>query len=637
MSGGEEVMAVRTLRVDVSSGRIQVEEVPEEVAFGFIGGRGLNSWRLFWEVGPGVEPLSDQNRVYFAIGPLDGIPVLGSRFNVSSKSPMTGLLGDSNAGGHFGAEMRFAGWDQIVIEGASCDPVYILVQDEEVSIRPARHLWGKDTWQVQALIREELGDEGVQVACVGPAAERGVVFAGVFCNLVRAAARTGMGAVLGAKKVKALAVRGTGALTPRHPERAHALLEQIRRYLINHPDYASRRAMGTTRLVSALNALGILATRHFRTGYFEAAARVSGERLAAEYNVASRGCFGCAVPCSRWFRIRSGTFRGLEGEGPEFESLAAFTARVGNDDLDVALKAIDLCNRYGMDTLTVAECISLLMELHHEGLLDGSVAGSLDLGWGNSRTILTLVEQIGRREGLGELFAAGPLAAARQLGRGAEEYVMHVKGLPLIQADPRGLKGYGLGFCVATRGGDHLRAEPYFELSFDAEEARRRFGVPQAGFPGEYLGKGKLVRYSEELCAVCDSLDVCKNTMVCMEAVDFQLAARLLEAVCGWSLDAEAVRKVGERIVNLERAYLVREGVDRRQDRLPSRFLETPLPAECGASAGLTFELEEMLDEYYRERGWDRDRGWPTRRKLEELDLGDVEADLRARGLVLRE
>ncbi|MFO8060803.1 MAG: aldehyde ferredoxin oxidoreductase family protein [Bacillota bacterium] len=626
----------RLLRIDVTDRSCRAEEIPEEIFRRYVGSRGLNMFRLFDELSEDTDPLGPDNKVIFGTGLLNGTLVPGTRFNVSAKSPQTGLVGDANAGGHFGSEMRFAGWDQIIIEGRSDEPVYIFVEDDSVQIRSAEHMWGRDVWETHSMIREELGDPDIQIACVGQAAENGVTYSGVFTNLVRAAARTGVGTVLASKKVKALAVRGHRPVKVADPEGFRELLAELDRRIYEHPDYASRSVMGTTRLVTSLNALGALVTRHFMTGYFPAADRVSGERLADEFNVKNRACFACTAPCSRWFIVREGPYRGLYGEGPEFEPLGVFTARVYNDDLGAALAAVDKCNRYGMDALTAGECIAMLMELNERGIISSEDAEGLDLSWGNAETMLTLLDRIAHQEGVGQLLREGSKKAAERIGKEAEPYAMHVKGLEIIQGEPRGLKGYGLGYCVASRGGDHLRAEPFFELTENAEESIRRYGTPKAAFPGEYEGKGKLVRHFEEWHAIIDSLNVCKNTAVCMEAMPLDMAAGFLNAVTGWDLTEAELRKAGERIINVERAFCIREGIERKHDRLPERFLSEPLPEECGPSAGLVFELEPMLDEYYTDRRWDLKRGWPTRQLLDELGLEDVREELLRKGFPLQ-
>ena len=625
----------RLLRIDVTDGSHKTEDIPEAMHRKYLGSRGLNMARLFEELSEDTDPLGPENKVIFGTGLLDGTLAPGTRYNVSAKSPQTGLVGDANAGGFFGSEMRFAGWAQIVIEGKADEPVYLFIEDDKVQIRSAEHLWGQDIWETHRIIQEELGDPNVQIACIGPAAENGVDYAGIFSNLVRVAARTGVGTVLASKNVKAVVLRGHKPVRVHQPGIFAELIERLDHAIFNHPDYASRGIMGTTRLVTALNAMGILVTRHFQTGVFEGADRVSGERLAEEFNVKNRACMACTAPCSRWFVIQEGPYKGLFGEGPEFECLGVFTARVCNDDMGAALQAIDKCNRYGMDALTAGECIAMLMELNELGIISSEDVDGLDLSWGNTETMLTLIDKIAHQEGVGKLLRHNAQRAAEQIGEEAEPYAMHVKGLEIIQGEPRGLKGYGLGYCVASRGGDHLRAEPFFEMSEDEEEAIRRFGTPKAAYPGEYEGKGKVVRYFEEWCAVVDCLNICKNTAICMEAMPFDLAAEFLNAVTGWDMTGDEVRKAGERIMNVERAFCVREGISRADDRLPDRFLNEPLPEECGPSAGLVFELDPMLDEYYADRGWDQQWGWPTRAVLDRLDLEQVKEELLRKGFEL--
>jgi len=619
--------AGKVLRLDLTSGSCRVEELDRDLALDYIGGRGLNVRRLWDMVPPAMTADSPGNPVIFGIGPLDGTMFPGaSRFNVSGLSPHTGILGDSNAGGFFGPELKYAGFDQVVITGRSPSPVYVFIKDRETELRPAPHLWGEDIPETDRLLREELGDSRVQVAAVGPAAERGVTMAGIFVNRVRAAARTGMGALMASKNVKAVAVRGTVPVAVRDPRAFAALMADLERDIYDHKDYQLRGWLGTTRLVGALNAYGALATRHYKTGRFEAVAAISGETLARKYKTKSKACQSCPIPCSRYFRIEEGERKGLESEGPEFEGLAGFTSRVGNPDLETALHAIDLCNRYGMDVIGVSECISFAMECVEKGILTSKDLDGLDMRWGSPTGILEMIRKIALREGAGDLFARGVRAAARETGAGAEDLAMHVKGLEFFQADPRGLKGYALGLAVASRGGDHLRSEPSFEFTGDEREGERRFGAKGAALRLSHEGKGRLVKHFEELCALADSLDACKNTIVNMEVLPFDRAALVLRAATGLDFDEESVQTACERTVNLERAFIVLRGVRRKDDTLPRRFLEEPLPEDSGPSAGSVVELDDMLDQYYAARGWDAETGIPCSETLLRLGLDDAAA-----------
>ena len=601
---------------------------------GFLGGRGFNSKVLYDEVPKDVDPLSPQNKLMFATGPLVGTAFpLGARFNVSAKSPLTGILGDSNAGGHFAAEMKFAGYDQIIIEGKSRKPSYIYIEDQEIQITNAEHLAGKDVYETTEILLKDLGDRKVQVATAGPAAENRVLYAGIFVNLARPAARTGLGTVMASKNLKAVALKGTGSIEIADPRKFWKIVEEIEEETYAHPQYRPRRIMGTTRILMLADKLGFLPTRHFTSATFEHAAKVSGERLAKEYNVKNRACFSCIVPCSRVYLVREGEYAGLFGEGPEYEALSSFTARVGNSNLDLALKAVDLANRLGLDAITTAECIAWAMELYEKGELTKKETVGLELKWGNGEAILALIKKIAYREGFGDLLADGVRRASEKLGKG-NEIAFHVKGLEIIQADPRGLKGYGLGYAVASRGADHLRSEPFIELSDDPEKGMEMFGVPEATLRLAHKGKGKLVRYFENWCAIIDSLEVCKNLAENMELLPFNRAAEITEATTGFHFTEKAVFGIGERIINLERAYLTREGIRRRDDYLPARFLKDPLPD--GNSKGAIFEIEPMLNEYYAERDWDSETGVPKAEKLRKIGLGHIVEDLKRNGVKMK-
>jgi len=610
------------LRVDLARRMVRREMLDPKEARLYLGGRGLNIYRLYHEVRPHTDGLSPDNKLIFGVGTLVGTLFPGgARFNVTAVSPQTGILGDSNAGGFFGPELKFAGYDQLILEGCADEPLYLWIADERVELRSAAHLWGRDVWETTEAIRRELNDPDVQVATVGQAAENGVRYAGVFVNLNRPAARTGMGTVMASKHIKAVAVRGTGSFPVADMDYFRELIHRLDKIIYSHPEYQPRVQMGTTRLILALNALGCLPTRHFQKGTFEGAQEVSGEVLAKRFKVKGKACFACTIPCSRFLVVHDRRFPCLMMEGPEYEPLAGFTVRVGNDDLALALRAIDLVNRYGMDAIAVSECIAFVMECYQRGILGQEEADGLDLSWGNGETILALIHKIAHREGFGDLLADGVKKAAERLGQGSEEIAMHGKGLEIFQADVRGIKAYGLGNAVASRGADHLRSEPSFEFSGDAEEAVRRYGVPDAAFPLKYRGKGKMVKHYEEMAAISDSLGVCKNTYNNMEVLDWEGTAALLRAATGWDITGEEVQQIGERIVNLERLFITREGITREDDTLPRRFLEEPMPAGSGPSTGSVLELGLMLDEYYRARGWDVKTGLPMPEKLKELGL----------------
>jgi len=625
----------QALRINLSKNSIEKEALDPQFLKDYLGGRGLNVSRLYEEVPPEIDPLSEENKMFIGVGPLTGTLFPGAaRVNFTAKSPQTNILGDSNTGGFLGSEIKFAGFDQIILEGKADQLSYIYIKDNQAEIRSAEHLSQLDTFETQRKLKEEIDDSRVQIATIGPAAENGVKFSGIFCNMVRAAARTGMGLVLASKNIKAIVVRGTTDLGAKEPDKFKKMIDKMDKEIKNHSEYETRTRLGTTQLVSSLNELGCLATRHFQTGYFAEADQVSGEYLEENYKQKEKGCFACTIPCSRFFEIKEGKYKGLKSEGPEFEGLAGFSSRVGVTDIEDALHGVDLCNRYGLDVITTSECISFTMELYEKGILSSEEVDGLKPNFGNSEAVFELIEKIKNREGFGDVLADGVLTAAEKIGRDTKKLAMHVKGLEIFQADPRGIKGYGLGVAVATRGGDHLRSEPWFEFSEDAEAGKRRFGHPESAFRLEYKGKGRVVKFYEERCVLADCLEACKNTVVNMEIISFQEAAELLNALTEYDFTAEEIQKSAERIMNVERAYIVREGIRREDDSLPERFLKEPLPDECGESAGSVVELEPMLDEYYKARNWEVATGIPTEEKLRELGLEKIIVDLKERNII---
>jgi len=608
-------------RVDLNDGREMRTSVDPAVSRRFLGGRGANIARLHETLSPNLDPLAADSPLLLGAGPLVGTGFPGTaRFNVSGRSPQTGILGDSNAGGRFGPALRRAGIDQLAITGKSAHPVTLFIDDARVELLDARDLWGLDTSETTDALYDLLGDARIRVAAIGPAAERGVAFTGIFADRVRAAARTGMGRLMASKNLKAIAVRGTCEVSVVDPVRFRDLTARLRERILSHPEYEIRSRLGSTQLITVLQRMGGLPTRHFQSGTFEHAEAVSGETIEARYKVRSMACESCLIHCSRYLEVDDPRFPDLRFEGPEYEPLAGFTARVGNSDLPLALYAVDRCNRLGLDAITTSEVISWAMECAERGIITRDEALGLDLSFGNGETILALIEQIAAREGFGGLLTDGVRAAAEKLGVGLD-LAMHVKGLELFQADVRAMKAYGLGNAVASRGADHLRSEPWFEFSGDHEEGARRYGTPEAADRLAWRGKGLVVKDYEEKAAVADALGICKNIYNNMEVLDWDETADVVQAATGTRLTGEEIRRAGERIVNAERMINARFGVGRADDTLPRRFLEEPAGPPESPSAGSVVELAPMLDEYYSARGWSTETGLPTPEKLRELGL----------------
>lgn len=627
--GGERLVSERyygyagkILRIDLSNRKATTKDLYMPTAHQFLGGRGFNMKTLYDELKPGIDPQSEENKYLIGVGMFGGTPCpMGARINVSGKSPQTGIIADSNAGTHFAADLKFAGYDQVIIEGKSEEPLYIFIDDDRITFHDASHLWRKTVRETTETIRKELKDSSIQILSTGLAADYGVSFAGTFFNLTRAAARTGTGTVLSSKKVKAIALRGTGSIEVYDPDLFYELNRQIVQLIRINPQYELRSTMGTTSNVRWLNEKGFLTVNHFLSGYQPTADKWEGEALRDHYNVKGKACFGCSLHCSRYAVVKGGPYS-MHGEGPEYEAMAGFASRMGADDPEFMLYANQVCNEYGMDEITVGELISWLMELNQRGIITSSDCDGLDLSWGNKETALTLMEKIAHREGIGDLLADGVRKAAERLGHGSDAYAMEVKGLEIINGDPRGMVGYGLTYAVSDRGADHLRSEPYFELKDDPAIGEEWFGIPETALRLEHHGKGVLVKWSGEWCAVSDALEVCKNTMVCMDFIPY--VAALVNAATGWDLTTEELQKVGERIVNIERCFNIREGIRRPDDCLPDRFIREPMECEGRETQGNIVDLEYMLEQYYRVRGWEVKTAIPTRKKL--LELGLVKA-----------
>jgi len=441
---------------------------------------------------------------------------------------------------------------------------------------------------------------------------------------------------MASKNLKAIAVSGTKPVRAAHPQKFQDLVDHIFRKIYNHSNFQERGLTGTTNLTRLCQEVGILPTRHFQNGVFEDWVKVSGETIAANYNVKRKACFGCVNPCSRYYLVPEG-FEGeeLRAEGPEYETLAGFSSRVGCSDLKITLKCAELVNRAGIDSITVSEVISWAQEMYEMGLLKQKDCDGLDLKWGNSRAVYELLQKIIKNEGFGAVLSQGVVKASEILGIG-RELCMEAKNLEIFQADVRGLKAYGLGNAVASRGADHQRADPFFEMSGRTEEAKEKFGHENCGLMLPWKGKGKMVPWFEEICTLGDSMNFCKIIGVSMEIVQEPVARDLFRFSTGFDVGIEEVMRIAERITNLERAILVRYGLSRKDDYLPKRFIEEPLPEDSNQAAGLVFENDELLAEYYSFRGWDPETGWPTEKKLEELNLRYVIEDLRERELTLK-
>ena len=619
--------AGKWLDVDLTHGTLVAREMSATWAERFLGGNGLGTQMLWEKVGPDVDPLGPENLLILAAGPLVGTLMPNScRMEAVAKSPLTGIYGDANAGGFFGPELKFAGWDAVVVRGQAPRPVYLAIADDRAELRDAAEIWGQTTSQTEASIRRQWGGPGVKVACIGPAGERLVRFASIQVTSQRSLGRCGLGAVMGSKNLKAVAVRGQGSVRFADPARSHALAVDFHLRLRSNPIYKAVSAHGTPGIVSLMDPLGRFPTRNFQAGSFPDVDKINAEALEKRALVRHLACSGCPIGCDKLHLLPDGRFAGTTLHSVEYETLNAFGANLWSGDLDAILKANRMCDDLGMDTISAGRAISFAMELWQEEILNLEETGGLWLEWGNAGEALRLLEQIAAREGLGDLLAEGVRRAARVIGRGSEEFAMHVKGMEIAAQDGRAQRSMGLAHATSNRGADHLKAFPVIDETGYPDEARRRYGeafLPEMAQPLATRHKPFLVKDGEDFGAVVDSVGVCKSggTFVLAELYWPDLAAAL-EAVTGMEMPVERLKQIGERIYNLQRSYNVLHGISRTDDRLPRRFSQEPSPS--GNAAGQVIDLEPMLDEYYALRGWDLCTGWPTPDRLRELGLEET-------------
>ncbi len=602
----------KVIRVDLSRNQIQEEPLDPQVVKDYIGGRGLGVHYLLQEGDPRCDPLGEENRLIMAAGPLTGTRApTGARYMVVTKSPLTGAITCSNSGGHFPAEMKKAGLDMILFQGKAPEPVYLWIDRGRAEIRSATHLWGKNTHETDDALRRETHGEA-RVASIGPAGEKGVRFASIINDRDRAAGRSGVGAVMGSKNLKAVAVRGEGEVPiwdeKVFKETCRKYLEKFRRSMKDGPP--ALRVHGTAVTVMATQNYGVLPTRNFQQGTFEGWKGIHGETLTERYLVRTRACFSCPIACGRVTRVNETPFQG-EGEGPEYETVYALGSNCGVDNLAAVTKANYHCNELGLDTITMGATIACAMELSEQGYLPEADVGR-PLRFGDGEAVVALTRMTGLREGFGDILAEGSLRVAQRYGH--PELAMVSKGQEFAGYEPRGEQGMGLAYATSSIGASHMRGDPaYIEL----------LGVPMLIDPLTWEDKPAIVRDFQDLFAVIDSAGLCvffsmRNYVTPTTDVRPVGILELLNGATGADYDLEELVRAGERIINAERLFLVAAGFSRKDDTLPPRLLKEPLPE--GPAKGMVCHLDEMLTAYYRLRDWNPD-GIPTDEKLRGLGL----------------
>jgi len=611
----------QTLEVDLTSGRVAKQPLRKDIAAKYIGGRGFTSRLLYEELKPEIEPFSPENPLIFATGPLTGtIAPSSCRYLTAARSPLTRVLGDSNSGGHFGPELKRAGYDLLIVRGKSSKPVYLWIDDKDVEVRSGDAVWGKDVRKTDEIIKKEIGDPEIQIAIIGQAGENLVAFAGIVANLDHLCGRTGMGAVMGSKKLKAVAIRGTREVPVYQHQRFFKAVNEMMDTLKNDPQSSiTLPKYGTTYLVDHHNTIGGMATRNWQTGVFDKAEMINGDAMRNQFFVRNIACWACPYPCDRYSLVKGGEFQGAHCVGPEYFTIVSFGSKCSVSNAASIVRANELANMYGLDSASTGGIIGFAMECYEKGIITEKETGGLDLTWGNYHSMLKLIDMIAFRKGIGDVLANGIRYAAEKFGKGSDRYAIHVKGMDAVTLDPRALKVYNFRYAVASRGADHLR------ISTPAAYALDEMPIPEAA---------KELKFWQDMVAIPDLMGLCKfpwnffsSGPEVIKKKLLKIVPELYSAATSLEIDGETLLIASERTATTERTLNLKLGVRRKDDTLPKRFLEEPLPE--GPKKGQVHDiLEPLLDSWYEAHGWDVKTGIPKRERLEKLGLKEIADEL---------
>jgi aldehyde:ferredoxin oxidoreductase len=640
--------AGKILVVDLTSENIETIPIEEELARKYLGGVGINTKLLFKHTRKGIDPLGPDNVLLFGTGPLVGtfMPT-ASKTDVSAKSPITGLFGATSSGYQFGSEMKYAGYDHILIKGTSTHPVYLAIQNGSVELRDAAHLWGKDVWEAIDALEAEWGSEDIRVAAIGPSGENRVRFSSIQNGKYDAWARTGMGAVMGSKRIKAIVVRGKGGIRVAKKKQFRELAHELRQEIINSPFFNAVSTYGSMAATGPYGKFGALPGKNFQTGVIEDWFQTRGYKVIERFSDQMMACPACPVGCAHWAVVKEGPYAGLELKGIEVTMIFEIGAKLFVHDMDGVLRCVETFHRYGIDTVSGCGTIAMLMELYQRRLIDKEKIG-FPVEWGDVEAICKLIKMIAEREGIGDMLAEGAKRANIAL-TGNDDYAITVKGLEVPTFDPRSRWSvWTFGFLTSTRGGDHLRTRnPVENLRFPSlpnDYRKEAFEFPKKFYEKmdmpENLKKKifdpdlkttdiiLMQKWSEDLMTVFNSIGICIRPPS-LQALGPTSIAKMFQTCVGWDMDAAEVMKAGERIWNLQRIYNLREGETRKDAIFHKRFLKEKLPE--GPAKGMVIDkkkVDRMLDDYYAERGWDRKEGIPTKKKIKELGLEEEWAEI---------
>lgn len=608
------------LRVDLSNKKIITQNFTHTIYRNFLGGSSLGSKIVYDELPDpkSVDAFDPRNPLVFAAGLLTGTGAPGCcLYGVNAKSPKTGGVGESESGGHFGAELKFTGYDGIIFTGRSEKPVYLYLCDEKAELRDASHLWGKDTYDTEDMIKKELRDSQIRVASIGLAGEKLVKFACITNEKIHVAGKAGMGAVMGSKNLKAVAVRGTKGVKIANPQEFERLCEKWREMNTAMPSPRTVSEYGTAGEIELFDSLGDMPIKNWALGTWEGVEKLTGQYLAAIADRIPDTCFGCGLKHRYHIIIKEGPYKGEYLGNPEYELCASLGSLCLIDDIAAVVKAAELCDRYGMDGIACGNVIAFAMECYEKGVISEDDTDGVELKWGDPEVLLTMVNKIAKREGFGDVLAEGVKRAAERIGKGAMEFAIHVKGMSPQMHDPRSGISRGLGDAIATGADDGNISEwggPDPELGY--MRPLDRFSIQ---------GKAEYVIKRQARWIWLDGIGACNFATM---GVPLRLQAQVLSAATGWEppMTTEDILKIGDRVTNLRRCFGIKSGWTPADDTLPKRFLQEPKPD--GGAKGIIIPLKPMLEEYYKLRKWDPETGKPSKEVLEELGLEDAARDM---------
>jgi len=603
----------RILRVDLGAGEHRVDPLPEEWPGKYIGGRGFVSRILYEEVPPGTDPLGPDNKLVMAAGPLTGVFLPGcGKTHFGAKSPATGGYGDSNIGGHLSPELKQAGYDVLILEGQSADPVVVVIDDDKVRLEPAGDLWGLGCIETEKRLKERLGEE-FQIAVIGPAGENMVKFACIGHDFGRQAGRTGVGAVMGSKRVKALAIHGTGSMPVADPQGLLEMGKRMYQACFDKPAFSEWTPYGTAGVTDWVNEVGAFPTRNFQTSYFPEHKQINGQRLREDIHITDKGCMGCPIPCGKYSRAKVSLGECLV-EGPEYETIALLGGNCCLSDIKEVAYANYICDDLGLDSISGGNVAAFAIECLEKGVITPEQAG-MEWKFGDLESIVHLLQLIAHREGIGDVLADGVKMAAERLGKGSDHYAIHVKGLEWTGYESRFAPAMMLSYITADIGAHHNRS---WAITFDVARGREKMD-----------GKAERVVELQHIRPLFDCLGICRLQWVEI-GFDLEWYEKVFPVVTGINYTWDDLLHVSERVWNQNRVYSARHvpGFGRALDQPPARFVEEPVPDGPAKGKMITqAQIESLLDDYYKLRGWTPD-GLPTKEKLVELKLEDAARDL---------